>query len=750
MDLNPLTGARLDSINSQQYQRRRLLKDRLARLLVRMGGLAVLGMMLMMLFYLAWVVLPLFTGAELSQRSLQADSRWRAGETAWLSLEEQSELGLHIGHDGRYEFFSLDGLGSIEQASLLPEGATAVNAVSASLEQPDTLAIALDDGRALLRRHRYTTQFSGDVSTRSIVAAIEPLWADEAYVLAPGGGISALAMAVPGGTPLLAALAGGQLFTLGFDVQPDLFGGLPQISQQREAAGLGYQATAVALDGRGRWVYVGGHDGALRVYALPGLELLQTLALSERPLTAMSMLLGGTSLLTGDAGGAITQLFPVRDEDDQWSLASVRSIGSHRAAITQLLPEQRRRGFLALDASGMLGIHHSTAGRSLLMREHGLGSPVQLALAPRADAALLVGEDGAVDWLDIHNPHPEVSFATLWNKVWYENYAEPERLWQSTAATNDFEPKFSLTPLAFGTLKAALYAMLFAVPLALMGATYTAMFMAPALRRKVKPTIETMAALPTVILGFLAGLWLAPFIEQHLAALLTMILVLPVGLFVFAYAWNRAPASLTATVADGWEPVLLMPVLVALVSLSMVLAGPVQNLFFAGDLGVWLSQEAGIAYDQRNALIVGAAMGFSVIPTIYSIAEDALFAVPRSLSEGSLALGATRWQTLVKVVLPTASPGIFSGLMIGMGRAVGETMIVLMATGNTAIMDWSLFEGMRTLAANIAIEMPESEVASTHFRILFLSALVLFVFTFAVNTIAEVVRQRLRSRYSEL
>jgi len=107
--------------------------------------------------------------------------------------------------------------------------------------------------------------------------------------------------------------------------------------------------------------------------------------------------------------------------------------------------------------------------------------------------------------------------------------------------------------------------------------------------------------------------------------------------------------------------------------------------------------------------------------------------VPRHLSNGSLALGATPWQTLTRVVLLTASPGIFSAVMMGLGRAVGETMIVLMATGNTAIMEWSVFEGMRTLAANIAVEMPESAIG-----------------TFFFNTIAEVVRQRLRDRYSSL
>ena len=158
----------------------------------------------------------------------------------------------------------------------------------------------------------------------------------------------------------------------------------------------------------------------------------------------------------------------------------------------------------------------------------------------------------------------------------------------------------------------------------------------------------------------------------------------------------------------------------------------------------------GIAFDQRNSIIVGLAMGFAVIPTIFSIAEDAVFSVPKHLTAGSLALGATRWQTLTRVVLLTASPGIFSALMIGMGRAVGETMIVLMATGNTPLMDMSLFQGMRTLSANIAVEMGEAELLSTHYRVLFLAGLVLFAFTFLVNTAAELVRQRLRSRYSNL
>ena len=259
-----------------------------------------------------------------------------------------------------------------------------------------------------------------------------------------------------------------------------------------------------------------------------------------------------------------------------------------------------------------------------------------------------------------------------------------------------------------------------------------------------------MAALPTVILGFLAGLWFAPFLEENLAGVFALLLFMPVGLLVFAWFWTQAEWRIKDYLKEGWEPVLLIPVLVLLGWWSIELAGPLQNLLFDGDLRHWLSREAGISYDQRNAMVVGCAMGFAVIPTIFSIAEDAIYGVPKSLSDGSLALGATPWQTLVRVILPTASPGMFSAVMIGLGRAVGETMIVLMATGNTPIMDWNLFEGMRTLAANIAVEMPESALNSSHYRILFLAALVLFLFTFVFNTGAELIRQRLREKYSSL
>ena len=143
-------------------------------------------------------------------------------------------------------------------------------------------------------------------------------------------------------------------------------------------------------------------------------------------------------------------------------------------------------------------------------------------------------------------------------------------------------------------------------------------------------------------------------------------------------------------------------------------------------------------------------MGFAIIPIIYTLADDALSTVPNHLRSGALGCGATPWQTAWTVVVPTGMSGLFSALMIGLGRAVGETMIVLMAAGNTPITEWNMFNGFRTLAANIAVELPEAVRNSTHYRTLFLSALTLFVLTFVINTAAEMVRLRFRKRAYQL
>ena len=205
--------------------------------------------------------------------------------------------------------------------------------------------------------------------------------------------------------------------------------------------------------------------------------------------------------------------------------------------------------------------------------------------------------------------------------------------------------------------------------------------------------------------------------------------------------WSRAP---------GQPPrvIVLCAAYAASVAVLAWAAPALQDWLFGGDLQAWLLEALGVRYEQRNALLVGLAMGVALIPTLFSIVEDAIFAVPRSLSYGSLALGATRWQSLARVVLPAAAPAILSALLIGLARGLGETMIVLLATGNTPIMDASAFTGMRSLSATLAAELPEASLGGVQFRVLFVGAVVLFGLTFVLNTLAELFRQRLRYRYA--
>lgn len=466
-------------------------------------------------------------------------------------------------------------------------------------------------------------------------------------------------------------------------------------------------------------------------------------------ITAMALLSGGSSILLGDDNGSVSQWFEVATDQGREFKEIRRFNVSDNEPVSAIYTEQFRKSFYTQTPSGEMGMFYTTSEADLWRGKLHQGDAQAFAIAPRADGLVLfLGDKLAL--YSVENEHPEVTWQALWQEVWYEGYPEPEFIWQSTSGSDDFEGKFSLVPISFGTIKAATYAMLFAVPIALTAAIYTAYFMTPGMRRKVKPTIEMMEALPTVILGFLAGLWLAPIIEIYLPAICLLLIFIPSSVFITAFAWHKLPRETKTLIPETWAPIILIPAILIAAYAAFALSPVLELHMFGGDVRQYITNDLGIDFDQRNALVVGIAMGFAVIPTIFSMAEDAIFSVPKHLTSGSLALGATQWQTLVKVVLLTASPGIFSAVMMGLGRAVGETMIVLMATGNTPILDWSIFQGMRTLAANIAVEMPESEVGSSHYRILFLAAFVLFVFTFVFNTLAEFIRQRLREKYSSM
>nr|WP_232849722.1 ABC transporter permease subunit [Bowmanella yangjiangensis] len=354
------------------------------------------------------------------------------------------------------------------------------------------------------------------------------------------------------------------------------------------------------------------------------------------------------------------------------------------------------------------------------------------------------GPQSVQQW-QVDNISSIISFERLWQKVWYEGYAEPAYVWQSSAAEDVSQAKYSLVPLVIGSLKAAILALIIAIPLAVGAAIYTAYFVPARLRNWLKPGIELLEAVPSVVIGFIAAIWLIPIVEDYLLGMLMFLLLLPVSLFALAMLQQPLSRGLSIRWQSGWELLLLVPVVLLLAWGAFVLGGEAQS---------WLWPEGWFPgqdnHSSKNALVVALALGIAIVPSIYSLAEDAIFEVPGHLRQASFALGATRAQTLRRVVLVAAYPGIFSSIILGLSRAFGETMIVLMVTGNTPVADWDIFAGMRSLTANIAIELPESEVNSIHYRVLFFTALLLFGFTFVINTLAELVRGRLRKHYQSV
>ncbi|MGV8916814.1 MAG: ABC transporter permease subunit [Pseudomonas sp.] len=674
-----------------------------------------------------------------------------AGNPLSIAIEEQNQVGLRVSDKGEALFFRTQDGSELKRVALpIPAGS---HVTSIGKDQPGStlMVVGLSNGQALVIKHNYLVTYPDNKKT--ISPGITYPYGEAALSLdEEGQPLEHVSLNATDKALVLAGSTGAQLHVLSLTKEENMMTGETTSEQTRiELPQMTEVVKAIYIDPRQQWLYVINGRAQADVFSLRDHSLNGRYKLLEdgnAEVTASTQLVGGVSLIIGTSKGGLSQWFMARDTDGEQRFQHIRDFQMSTAPIVEIAGEERRKGFIALDASGKLGVFHSTAHRTLLVDQVVSGAGL-FGLSPRANQ-IIVEQGGKLLPLTLDNPHPEVSWSALWGKVWYENYDEPKYVWQSTASSSDFEPKLSLAPLTYGTLKAAFYAMLLAAPLAIAAAIYTAYFMAPGMRRKVKPVIELMEAMPTVILGFFAGLFLAPYLEGHLPGIFSLLMLTPIGILLAGFTWSRLPESIRLRVPDGWESAILIPVVLLVGWASMGMSPHLENWFFGGDMRLWITNDLGITYDQRNALVVGLAMGFAVIPNIYSIAEDAVFSVPRGLTLGSLALGATPWQTLTRVVILTASPGIFSALMIGMGRAVGETMIVLMATGNTPIMDMNLFEGMRTLAANVAVEMPESEVGGSHYRVLFLAALVLLTFTFVMNTLAELIRQRLRKKYSSL
>ncbi len=428
-----------------------------------------------------------------------------------------------------------------------------------------------------------------------------------------------------------------------------------------------------------------------------------------------------------------------------------------------ILPYPLSRNFILLtteENGRTASIYETTTGKKRLEKFlEGLKGPVildpqgkRIMGLPRATQA----SAEEVLLVDIHDPHPDFTLAAIFSPVQYEGYASRELSWQSSAGNDEFQHKVSLIPLIFGTLKGTLFALLFSVPLSVGAAIYISHFAPKRLKSVVKPAIELTGSVPSVVIGFLAGIVLAPWLKDHLLWFFLFFGLAPLLLFGLGAIlslgdenrsqgfWPKLARWLNDPVLSTW---VFFGSFTALFLLCFPLESALDAAYFKGSFSNFLAETLGFRFDTRNGVLIGIALGFAVIPVIFTLAEDALSNVPPSLISASRALGASKWQTIVRVVLIAASPGIFVAIIIGLGRAVGETMIVLMASGNTPILDPSLFTGMRSMSATIAIEIPEAPHGETLYRILFLVGFLLFCFTFVLNLIADVYSNHLKKRF---
>lgn len=834
------------------------IADRVARNVIRIGGIGTIASVSTVFFFLLWVVWPLLRPESMSApRPLAANLHGEAVLAAGVD-DTYSTIWAWTGAD---RFVAVDAAGGAVLGESRPfaqkptafafpvrssqaifafaDGSVRLVNVEAATEYRDEDKVP-DEARARKPGERFL--LDGKVAERvgrDQFALRSLSWrVEDAIPVTDGSAIVAVDLSIPSSGPAFASVdsRGVLRVTRVSSTQNFLTG---KVSLTAESGAL--ELAAVASRGLPRWVLLRGlGDNALAVWEdghavrvdvreleQPRVaEEVDLLPAGDARVTALAFLNAKNTIVVGDSTGGLSAWFrapsPTMGTGDGAHVLRAHDLGRGRAAVTSLVPSPRTRLLAAGHADGSVRVVHVTGARTVAEARTASHRPVT-AMAMASDDREVVVFDGDLSTFDLDAPHPEVSRETLASPVFYEGYSRPEHVWQSSSGSDDFEPKFGLWPLVFGTMKATFYSMLFGVPIALMAALYTSEFLRPEVKAVVKPAIEMMASLPSVVLGFLAALVLAPVVERSIPEVLSAFVLVPLSLLLSAHLWQFVPGGRRATLQQ-LRLVLAGAAVAAGVAASFAAGPAFERVFFAGDLHRWLDGKAGDAtggwlllglplavlaaalaagrveplllpgrgspalrsllaflgscaaagalalgvssllsasgHDlrgvllgtivQRNALVVGFVMAFAIIPILYTIAEDALSSIPENLRAGSLALGATPWQTAVRIVVPTAMSGLFSAVMVGLGRAVGETMIVLMAAGNTPVLDWNIFNGFRTLSANIAVELPEAVRGGTHYRTLFLAALVLFAMTFVLNTAAELVRLRFRKRAAQL
>ena len=740
--------------------------DRFMNHFIKVGGLSIIVAVSLIFIFILLQIYPLFGRASVEHRDSMTIPR---GDYVVMGTDEWSELPFFMNAQGKLVFVDTvdpEGPHNRGHFEMAPSFVDEVRISTASYKPYEQLLVyGTTDGRFAIVDVAYRPTFP-ERGGREVAVSLE-----ESPLLRMGREGVPLRRVTYGdsGTRKLAAA------TQEIDGRIELHA--VSLAQQRTLLGAGElsvnrtydlndfideQPVHLLIPSDANALLVAAADGTISYVFYDGreFELRQTFApfgdLDDPRVATMDFLLGDVSIIFTAHTGENRMFSLYRDPElDARIWGQTKTFPDLAGPATFYSAGMRNKAFLIGDGE-IASVRYATT--ETIRWEGVLPFNADLAaLGPRYNRLLFLDEASNLHFYDLDDPHPIAGWRTYFGKIQYEGRAEPEYAWQSTGGRDDFERKLSLVPLILGTLKGTLYAMIFALPIALLAALYTSQFLKPEVKRYVKPTMEIMASLPSVVLGFLAALWLAPIMSNAVPSVLCAVGLVVLGSFAMGYGWGYLPLRFRSWVKPGYEFLLFAPVMFVVALLGWELGSVLEETFFVvtdpntgvriADFRMWFPHTTGISFEQRNAFVVGFVMGFAVIPIIFTITEDALSNVPDAFRSGSLALGASRWQTAIKIVLPTASAGIFSAVMIGLGRAVGETMIVVMATGNTPVTEFNPFTGMRTLSANIAVELPEAPYLGTLYRTLFLGAMVLFLMTFLVNTVAEILRQHLREKY---
>jgi phosphate transport system permease protein len=726
--------------------------DRFMGWAIRFGGIGVIIAVFGIFWFIGKEVVPLFRPGEVTKAAtVNAETT-----PLILGVDEWGEMPFF--YSGGDTVVFVDGKSGARREMEVP-GLEDLKVTASSYDPVNRrVALGLEDGRVGSFIVGYQRIFENGVAK-----GVEPeITAEPWFELKHGGGpVTAISYGDSGSSRVMAVKTeAGKVELIRLGMKGGLVGGkkLTLLAEEDISEEITGEAILLRASQDGAIVLVADSAGKVS-YFLAGVDGVskrqEFTPFPSGKLARIEFLFGGVSVILTAEDGTQEQwsLYRINEEDERL-FGKTKAFPSIGEGPKTFAKSQRNRTFLT-GAGRTLSIRHSTSGA---VRWEGEADfvPTSAVLDAKGESFWIASAAGEARKYKINDHHPDAGVQAFFGKVWYEGGAGPVYQWQSTGGSDDFEAKLSLVPLIFGSLKGTAYALLFSVPVALLAAVFSAAFLTPNVKRIVKPTMEIMSSLPSVVLGFLAGIWLAPILADRVPSVMMLVLLIPLSALLTGYLWCRLPLAFRNRFEGGNEWMIVVPFL-ALAGLVGWWSGPlVEKIFFVytepgtgkkiADFSLWWPQVTGTSFQQRNSLVLGFIMGFAVIPVIFTIAEDALSNVPKNLTAAASALGANRWQVVWTVMLPVASSGIFSALMIGFGRAVGETMVMVMATGNTPIMEWNLFSGMRTLSANLAVELPEAPVGSTHYRTLFLGAIVLFAMTFVLNTIAEILRQRLREK----